>query len=163
MESNQLQLLQKASSEKLETLIRWFTTLISSVKVTASTPIARTDPTLAVRTVATVCTKFHPGLIKKLIADMTKDPEAVWPTTGEITTKLEAMRLEYEAAIKNLQPTHAKKQAQHANINGWRYDQIMKRTKDGRAAMKAGKPNRFLRSLVEGKRELPPEMANPPK
>ncbi len=51
----------------------------------------------------------------------------------------------------------------NANINGWNYQQIIRRTKAGREAVRQGNPHTFLMRLANVHQDLPPEMAYPPR
>lgn len=156
---------QPGSSETMDlailmTLLR---KLLSSVKVTANTPTARNDPDLAIETMAKICLNYHPGLIKRVIERMCVDPKALWPTSGQMNSILHD---EAEAEIKkeDVGPGSLARRAhkQFANINGWNYEQIIKHTKEGRAAMRSGKPHTFLMRLADGNQDLPEEMAGWP-
>ncbi len=71
------------SSKSVDGLMSSLRKLMASVKVT--NPVARQDPDLAVREMAkTIHDKFQPGLIRKVISDLQGDPDAKWPTTGEM-------------------------------------------------------------------------------
>ncbi len=107
---------------------------------------------------AGVCLKFRPGLIKKTIEAMCVDAEAVWPTSGEMIAKLHQAAVDDEAEHGVKQSLKRRSHRTNANINGWRYDQIIKRTKAGRQAVRDGNPNSFLMRLVDGHQDLPQEM-----
>lgn len=135
------------------------TKLISSVKVTPSTPIARQNPTMAVESMTAVAMKFPLGSIRALTEAMIKDPDAVWPTSGEMAAMLRDVSIEAFRDSGRQMSTKARRHGENQCINGWRYDQIMKATDQGRRAMRSGKPHSFLRSLIEGREDLPPELA----
>lgn len=109
-----------------------------------------------------VC-KFRPGLIKPVIEAMCNDAEAVWPTSGEmVAILLDAETKSAKAADHGPMSLKRRVHREYANINGWRYDQIIKRTKRGRKAAKAGKMHSFLMGLAHGQSDLPEEMASYP-
>ena len=130
--------------------------LMASVRVT--NPIARNNPKQAIEEMGKLLTKFPIGSIKTVVGEYKLDGEAVWPTAGEIIQKIKDADTGGQAAIEGRMSIAARRHPEFAKINGWRYDQIMNGTKEGRAR-KYVDGHTFMRSLIEGKHDLPPEMA----
>ncbi len=70
------------------------------------------------------------------------DPQAVWPTTGEMVELL-SRKIRIRDGARN------QRHDLYANVFGMNYAELM-RTNLGRAAMKAGKPNEFLQRVMAG-------------
>jgi len=126
------------SPAKLEELTEWLTELMATVKVT--NPIARKDPETAIAAMAEVTVKFQPGLIESTIDEMKIDPEAVWPTAGEMISLLSEKQRERDQA-RGQQRRAAQKLSP---------PEIM-RTQAGRLSLKKGYPHQFLMDVMEGR------------
>lgn len=86
--------------------------------------------------------KFPYVDIKAVMKDLTEDPDAVWPTSGEVIGKCRA-----KAAIRAPSRNSGD---DYANIHGMRFDQLMQ-SRQGYWAMRKGKPYTFLQDVISGK------------
>lgn len=125
----------------LQTLTGWLKGLMATVKVT--NVIARKDPDTAIKAMAEVCLKFPPDLIKATVDGLKIDPDAVWPTAGEMVDMLKR-KVRVRDGVRT----------QHRmleNIDGLNYQQLLRGTTQGRKALADGKPHSFLQDVIDGK------------
>ncbi len=158
--SNSQERWQMNSNESLDGLMELLKGLMATVRV--ANPVAKEDPGTAVKEMAKVIAKFPPGSIHRVIADLKMDPEAYWPSAGEMVVLCQESAKRDTKSLSGTVSTHARPSKGFENINGWRYDQIIKKTRDGQMALKEGRPHKFFMEIRDGLRDLPPEMARKP-
>lgn len=149
-----------SATASFESLVQTLRGFMSSVKVT--NPIARQDPDTAIAEMAAACLNFPPWAIQAAVEDFKTDLESCWPTVGAMTAAITSKLRERRRSAGGTMPTNARPHAANVPINGWTYGEIMELTEQGVSAKRGGKPHSFLMELVNGHRELPPEMACDP-
>lgn len=135
---------ESSNSTTLESLIKLFQGLITAVKI--KNAAARKDPETAVVTMAEVCLKFPPDLIKVTVDGLKTDAEASWPTTGEMVDILQRkIRLRKQAKLGK-KKTEQKQQAFRPTV---KFVEIMK-SPAGQRALGAGYAMSLAMDVMDG-------------